>query len=108
MEPLNSVTSNSIAKADNTNKKQSKEFLSLGQLAAAKIKEKTMDDDEVAMEKKSGRLKKLTGWDIAQIVAKGVSKVTGKKVEAKPTYNDEGEVTAFALGAGGFQISRGK
>jgi hypothetical protein len=107
-EPLDNTTQNTIAKTENMNRAASKEFLSLGQMAATKIKEKTLDDDVLAVEKKSGRLRKLTGWDVAQIVAKGVSKVTGKKVEAKPTYNDEGEVTAFALGAGAFQISRGK
>lgn len=100
------VISNSIVKADDVNKTPSKEFLSLGQIAAAKIKEKTLDPEALEIEKKTGKLKKLSGWDIAQIVAKGVSKITGKKVEAKPKYNEEGEVTAYALGAGGFQISR--
>jgi hypothetical protein len=107
-EPLTNVNPAPIAKIEKNEKAPSKEFLSLGQIAATKLKEKTLDPATLEMEKKSGRLKRLSGWDIAQIVAKGVSKVTGKKVEAKPTYNEEGEVTAYALGAGAFQISRGK
>jgi hypothetical protein len=99
--------SDAVAKTEDV-KAPSKEFLSLGQMAAAKIKEKTLDPETLEIEKKNGRLKKINAWDIAQIVAKGVSKVTGKKVEAKPQYNEEGEVTAYALGAGGFQISRAR
>lgn len=95
-------------KAEDIKKVPAKEFLSLGQIAAAKIKEKTLDPEVIEIEKKNGRLKKISGWDIAQILAKGVSKATGRKIEAKPKYNEDGEVTAYALGAGGFQISRGR
>jgi len=104
----NTAGSNPVAKADNTDKAPSKEFLSLGQIAAAKLKEKTLDPEVLAMEKKNGRLKRISGWDVLQMVAKGASKLTGKKVEAKPTYNEEGEVTAYALGAGSFQFTKGK
>lgn len=107
-QPTNTVNSNSIAKAENADRSPSKEFLSLGQIATQKIKEKTLDPEVIAMEKKSGRIKKFSGWDALQVIAKGINKITGAKVEAKPTYNEEGEVTAYALGAGGFQISRGK
>ncbi|MCX6294685.1 MAG: hypothetical protein NTX97_01240 [Bacteroidetes bacterium] len=97
--------------AINTEKKNTNrtgtEYLSLKELAAEKIKEKTLDDQTLAMQKKNGRAKRFTGWDLAQIVTKGISKITGRDVEVKPTYNDEGDVTAYALG-GGFQVSRGK
>jgi hypothetical protein len=106
--PVNPASSNAVAKADNTDKAPSQEFLSLGQIAAAKIKEKTLDPEVLAMEKKNGKLKRISGWDVLQIAAKGASRLTGKKVEAKPTYNEEGEVTAYALGAGSFQFSKGK
>ncbi|MDF2437527.1 MAG: hypothetical protein K0Q95_1903 [Bacteroidota bacterium] len=99
---------NNNVKEVEKSKAVSKEFLSLREIAAAKIKEKTLDAEVLAMEKKTGREKKFSGWDVLQVVAKGVSKITGKKVEAKPTYNDQGEVTAYALGAGSFQFSRGK
>jgi hypothetical protein len=95
-------------KADDNKEEGSLDFMSLGEIAASKIKEKTLDPEVYAMEKKNGSIKKFSGWDILQVVAKGVSKITGRKVEAKPTYNSEGEVTAYALGAGGFEISRGK
>jgi hypothetical protein len=90
------------------NQTQSDEFLSIKEIVAAKVKEKTLDADVLAAEKKNGKIKKISGWDVVQIIAKGASKLTGKKVEAKPTYNEEGEVTAYALGAGGFQFSRGR
>jgi hypothetical protein len=106
--PVNPANSNSVAKADSPVKAPSPEFMSLAQIAAAKIKEKTLDPEVLAMEKKNGKLKKISGWDVLQVVAKGASKLTGKKVEAKPTYNEEGEVTAYALGAGGFGFSKGK
>lgn len=110
LQPDNKPKTNSttLAKADEEKKTGSVEFMSLGEIAAAKIKEKTLDPEVFAMEKKNGNIKKFSGWDILQVVAKGVSKITGKKVEAKPTYNSEGEVTAYALGAGGFEFSKGK
>ncbi|MCW3083567.1 MAG: hypothetical protein JWP12_933 [Bacteroidetes bacterium] len=81
-------------------------FLSLGEIAATKIKQKTMDEDALKNEKKFGKLNKFSGWDALQVVAKGVSKLTGKKVEVKPTYNDEGEVTAYAFNAGKIGFSK--
>ncbi len=81
-------------------------FLSLGEIAAEKFKQKTMDEDALKNEKKFGKLNKFSGWDALQVVAKGVSKLTGKKVEVKPTYNDEGEVTAYAFNAGKLGFSK--
>jgi hypothetical protein len=104
----NNNNNNTFAKADEIKTSNEKEFMSLAQIAASRIKEKTLDPEVLAMQKKSGRLKKFNGWDALQVLAKGVSKLTGRNVEAKPTYNEEGEVTAYALGAGGFQIYRGK
>ncbi|MDQ3047186.1 MAG: hypothetical protein M3R27_06525 [Bacteroidota bacterium] len=83
------------------------EFLSLREMAAAKIKEKTLDEQTLAAQKKSGKVKRFSGWDLAQIVSKGVSKLTGRDLEVKPQYNTEGEVTAYALG-NGMEFSRGR
>lgn len=91
-----------------TNSKEPAEFLSLRELAAAKIKEKITDQPTLIAEKKTGRLKKLTGWDIAEIAAKGFNKLSGRNVEVKPTYNDDGDVIAYSLGAGEFQVTRGR
>lgn len=90
-----------------TNNQQPTEFLSLKEVVAQKLKEKTLDEESLVAQKQNGRSKKFTGWDFAQIVTRGISKVTGRNVEVKPTYNDEGDVTAYALG-GGFQVTRGK
>jgi hypothetical protein len=103
-----STNADPVAIVEKKNESGSTEFLSLGQIATEKIKEKTLDAGALASEKKTGRLKKFSGWDMLQVVAKGVSKVTGKKVEVKPTYNDDGDVTAYALSAGAFGISKGK
>ena len=100
-QPTNSVTLSVVEG------QQPSEFLSLKEVVAQKLKEKTLDDESLAVQKKNGRSKRFTGWDLAQIVTKGISKVTGRDVEVKPTYNDAGDVTAYALG-GGFQVMRGK
>ncbi len=84
------------------------EFLSLTEMAVKKFKENTLDEKTLAAEKKSGRLKKLSGWDLAKAVAKGVSKLTGRDVKVEPKYNDNGDVTAYALGAGSFEITRAR
>ena len=83
------------------------EFLTLKELAAKAIKEKALDENSVAMQKQNGRLKRFSGWDLAQIVTRGVSKLTGRDLEVKPKYNEEGEVTAYALG-NAFEVTRGK
>lgn len=82
-------------------------YLSLRELATEKIKEKTLDKETLEIQKKNGRLKRFSGWDLAQIVTRGISKVTGRDMEVKPTYSDDGDVTAYALG-GGLQVTRGK
>ena len=84
------------------------EFSSLTELAITKLKQKAFDNKTLLSENKSGRIKKINGWDIAQLVAKGFSKITGKNIDVKPTYNQQGDVTAYALGTGNFQITRGR
>ncbi|MFL5764656.1 MAG: hypothetical protein ACJ77K_11995 [Bacteroidia bacterium] len=82
-------------------------YLTLREFAAEKIKEKTLDENSVAQQKQNGRLKRFNGWDVVQIVSRGVSKVIGRDLEVKPKYNDDGVVTAYALG-NAFEVSRGK
>ncbi|MBN8696154.1 MAG: hypothetical protein J0L87_06465 [Bacteroidetes bacterium] len=84
------------------------EYLSLKEMAVSKIKQKALDEDEALQQKKTGRYKKLSGWDLAQLVAKGVSKLTGKDINVDPSYNEQGEVTAYALNAGKLAFSVGK
>ncbi len=84
------------------------EYLSLKEMAVSKIKQKALDEDEALQQKKAGRYKKLSGWDLAQLVAKGVSKLTGKDINVDPSYNEQGEVTAYALNAGKLAFSVGK
>lgn len=83
-------------------------FPSVGNLLVSRLKEKLMGKDAVASEKKTTPANKITGWDVAGIFAKGLSKVTGKKVELKPQFNEQGDVTAYALSAGKLEFSKGK
>ncbi len=85
---------------------ESQEFLSLKEVVATKIKEKNLNPEMIEKEKKNENFKKINGWDIAQFVAKGFNKITGKKVEVNPTYNEAGEVTAYAVDAGIVGFSR--
>lgn len=106
-QPANPVIISQSLRAESRSDNQPSEFLSLKEVVAQKLKEKTLDEESLAVQKQNGRSKRFTAWDFAQIVTKGISKVTGRDVEVKPTYNEEGEVTAYALG-GGFQVTRGK
>ncbi len=94
--------------ANNQSPVKTDEYLSLTEMAVKKMKEATLNKEALAAEKKSGRLKKLNGWDIARVVAKGISKVTGRELKVEPHYNDDGDVTAYAFGAGDFEIKRAR
>jgi hypothetical protein len=90
-------------------KKEAKQtFPSVGDLLTSKLKEKLMGKDAVEKEKETTPPTKITGWDIAGIFAKGLSKITGKKVEVKPQFNEQGNVTAYALSAGKLEFSKGR
>lgn len=98
-----------IAQVDKKSETENpREFLSFGELAVEKIKEKLWDKNAVSAQKKTGRLKKISAWDLVQVITSGISKITGREVEIKPYYNDEGLVTAYAFNAGAIQISRGR
>ena len=84
------------------------EFLSLKEMAVAKIKETTLDKTTLEEEKKAGRLKRFSGWDLAKVAAKGFNTLTGSNVKVEPKYNDNGDVEAYAVAAGNFEISRGR
>lgn len=86
----------------------SEDIYTLKEIAVAKLKESTLDKKTLEEEKKSGRLNKLNGWDLAKVAAKGINKLMGSNVKVEPKYNDKGDVTAYAFAAGGFEISRGR
>lgn len=83
-------------------------YRSLRDILATRLKEKLVGKDELEEENKNNTPNKISGWDIAGAFAKGLSKVTGKKIEIKPQYNSEGNVTAYALSAGKLEFSRVK
>jgi hypothetical protein len=83
-------------------------FTSVRDLLASKLKEKLIGKDKVGAAQKTASSNKITGWDIAGVFAKGLSKITGKKVELKPQFNEQGAVTAYALSAGKLEFTRGR
>jgi hypothetical protein len=83
-------------------------FPSVRNLLASKLKEKLIGKNAVEAEKKTTAPNKITGWDIAGVFARGLSKLTGKKVELKPQFNEQGDVTAYALSAGKLEFSKGR
>jgi hypothetical protein len=106
----NQPTTNNEAIAQINKKNEntkSTDYLSIKEIAVEKIKEKTLDENTLASQKKNGRLKRFSLWDVAQITTKGISKLTGRNIEVKPTYNDNGDVTAYALG-NGIEMKRGR
>jgi hypothetical protein len=103
--PSNKNTTPVIAQIEKREAKPA--FPSVGDLISSKLKEKLIGKDAGKTEKISPS-NKLTGWDIAGLFAKGLSKITGKKVEVKPQFNEQGAVTAYALSAGKLEFSRGR
>ncbi|HSH64409.1 MAG TPA: hypothetical protein VLB84_01105, partial [Bacteroidia bacterium] len=81
-------------------------YESLSDLLALKLKEKLLGKEELEEEIKNNTSKKISAWDLAGMLANGISKLTGKKIEVKPKYNEDGNVTAYAFSAGKLQISR--
>jgi hypothetical protein len=119
VENFTKVEEQPIAKKDEQNvvplnnepyveKAANDDYPSFWAAAASRIKENVLDETTVAAQKKSGILQKMSGWDVAQIMAKGVSKLTGRHVQLKPTYNDKGDVTAYAFESDRFEMSHGR
>ncbi|MEO6904347.1 MAG: hypothetical protein ABI315_14500 [Bacteroidia bacterium] len=81
-------------------------YLSFPEIALKKMKEKTQNENIVNTNKKSH--KKFNGWDAAQIITVAISKVTGKDIEIKTSYNDRGNLTAYAFNAGNIKFSKSK
>jgi len=50
--------------------------------------------------------KKITLWDIAKALTKGLSKLTKKDIQLKTVENEKGEVTAFQFNAEDFKFSK--
>ncbi len=83
-------------------------FTSLRDVLTIKLKEKLVDKDVLEAERKTTTTPRISGWDIAGALAKGISKATGKKVCVKPKFNEQGDLTAYAFSAGKLEFSKGK
>jgi hypothetical protein len=98
---------NNLARTESMPQTQKQDFVSIKDLLSNKIKEKLLSKD-TAHSDKTNSSKKLTGWDIAGIVANRLSNMTGKKFEVKPQFNEDGNLKAYALGVGKLEFSRVK
>lgn len=103
----NSTNVPSIAKNEAVPVK-TKDFVSVRDLFAGKIKEKFVEKDVADPNKKTDSSTKISGWDIAGVIANKLSNITGKRIEVKPQFNDEGNLKAYALGVGKLEFSRVK
>ncbi|MGB3948182.1 MAG: hypothetical protein WBM13_09360 [Bacteroidia bacterium] len=84
---------------------QVNEYLSIKEFTAQKIKETILNDQTDIPKNKNN--KKLNGWDIAQFVTKNIKKITGRNiVELTPHYNDNGNITSYAIKAGKLELSK--
>ncbi|MBL7884920.1 MAG: hypothetical protein JNL69_12680, partial [Bacteroidia bacterium] len=99
---------NTQARNFKTEEKKSNEYYSLKEMAVVKLKQKTLEEQAIEEQKKQGRLNKFNFWDLAQVVAKGINRLTNSDVSVNPEYNDSGELTAYAFNAGKLGFSKGK
>jgi hypothetical protein len=82
-------------------------YLSLPEIAIKKMKEKTQHENGLSSTNKKN-CKKINGWDVAQIITGAISKITGKDIEIKTSYNEQGDLTAYAFNAGKINFSKNK
>ena len=81
-------------------------YTSLRDILASKLKEKLTGKDPLQEESPAHASKKIDGWEIAGVFAKSLSRLTGKRIEVKPEYNEEGNIKSYALSAGKLEFSR--
>ena len=109
LEQTKNTPSTDLAQVENKPEDiKTPDYRSLHDILTTRLKEKLVGKDELKEKEKNSTFDKISGWDIAGAFAKGLSKVTGNKIEIKPQYNSEGNVTAYALSAGKLEFSRVK
>jgi hypothetical protein len=97
----------SIVKNETSTLLKPQEFASISDLLLGKLKNLFTDkgDATTSPDTKINSSKKINGWDVAGAVAKGLSSLTGKRIEVKPQFNEDGNLKAYALGMGKLEFS---
>jgi hypothetical protein len=86
-----------------------KDFLSLKEVIAKKIKHSSKSNLDEKTEIKPEPLKsKLSGWDLAAFCANKLAKLSGKKLRIENKYNAEGELVQYAIVSNNFEFSKSR
>ena len=80
------------------------EFLSIKELMVVKFKKAVNSEEATGPGNENNR--KLSFWNLADMVAGGISKLTGKTWKVNKKYNETGDVSAFAVISDKFEFSR--
>ena len=91
-----------ISKASSPNPEN--DFLSIKELMVVKFKKAVNSKEGTDPENEKNR--KLSFWNLTDMIAGGISKLTGKTWKVNKKYNETGNVTAFAVVSDKFEFSR--
>jgi len=82
-------------------------YLSWKEIASKKIKQ--LSKDKLKEEQPGNAAgNKLTAWDFASIGARIIEKVGGKTIQLKRSYNEQGELTEYAILGSNFEFSKSR
>jgi hypothetical protein len=79
---------------------QQQEFVSLKEYAATKLMNGIFGSEVPA------KGKKHPGWGVAKTVARGFNRISGKKIQIREQYDNNGELMSYALNSGNLEYVR--
>lgn len=80
------------------------DYTSLGQIVAARLKSGLLKEQSRMSDAKGG----FSRWDFVALGLKAYRKITGRETEMQKVYNEEGQVIAYEISAGGLAFSRNR
>lgn len=78
------------------------DYTSLGQVVAGKLKAGLLKEQSRMSDAKGG----LSRWDFVALGLKAYRKITGRETEMQKVYNEEGQVIAYEISAGGLSFGK--